>query len=79
MIVTEGTKVTGDHWDDELGLYLDVDATVQNYPFWWDQEPQAYAKLQEKRKAKGIEIEDELFHVTDIEEPYDWDQEDDNE
>lgn len=77
MIVTPDTKTTGEHWDEELGLYLDVDAAIQRWPFWWDESPEEYEKLQEKRKSAGVEIEDELFHVSDIEEPYDWDGDDD--
>ena len=61
MIVAEGVKTEGEHWDEELDLYLDVDATIQRWPFWWDQRPDEYEKLLEKREAAGIEFEDELF------------------
>ena len=77
MIVNADVKTTGEHWDEDLGLYLDVDATIQRWPFWWDESPQDYEKLQEKRKAAGVEFEDELFHVSDIDEPYDWDGDED--
>lgn len=77
MIVKAGVKITGEHWDDELGLYLDVDASIQRWPFWWDQRPDEYTALLEKRKAKGIEIEDMLFHVSDLDEPYNFEEDDD--
>lgn len=77
MIVKADVKTTGDHWDEELGLYLDVDASIQRWPFWWDEVPEDYQKLQEKREAAGVEQEDALFHLEDLDEPYDWDAEDD--
>ena len=77
MIVTPDAKTTGEHWDEEMGLYLDVDAAIQRWPFWWDESPEEYETLQEKRKSAGVEIEDHLFHMSDLDEPYDWDGDDD--
>lgn len=70
MIITPDTKTTGEHWDEELSLYLDVDAAVQRWAYWWDQLPMDYLRLQEKREAAGIEVDDHLFHVSDLDEPY---------
>lgn len=61
MFVTEDAKTTGEHYDEKLGLYLDVDAIYQGEPFWWEYDPERYAALKAARKSAGIEIEDELF------------------
>ena len=74
----EGTvRTTGDHWDDELGLYLDLDASIQRWPFWWEDVPHDYYTLTEKREEKGIEVEDHLFYREDLDEPYHFGDDDD--
>lgn len=60
MFVSPDTKFEGEHYDDELGLFLDVPAEVQSYPLWWRDNPRAYALLQERRKALGIKVKDTL-------------------
>lgn len=60
MIVVPGTKIVGDHWDADLGLYLDVEAQYQLDMFWWEHDPMLYAALIGARKIEGIDIEDHL-------------------
>lgn len=60
MFVSPDTKLDGDHWDPELGLFLDVAAEVQLYPLWWQDNPRTYEELQKRRKAKGIKVVDDL-------------------
>lgn len=79
MIVKTGVKTEGEHWDEELGLWLDVDASIQRWPFWWDEVPMDYITLQEKREEKGIEVEDQLFHVSDLDTPYHFEDGDEDE
>lgn len=61
MFVTDEAKTTGDHYDEELGLYLDVDAIFQGEPFWWVYDPERYAAMKAARKSAGIEYEDDLL------------------
>jgi hypothetical protein len=62
MMLEPGAKTSGDHWDSNLNLYLDVPAQNQAYPLWWDEEPTRYQDLQTARQKAGIKIEDDLFH-----------------
>ena len=47
-------------WDMETGLSLNVPAQMQLWPGWWNQKPDLYALLQEKRKAAGVVVQDDL-------------------
>lgn len=60
MIIGENVKIKGDHWDEALGLYLDVEAQVQGEPFWWSLYPDRYDQLQKARQEAGVQITDHL-------------------
>ena len=44
--------------DQETGLALNVPASLQEWPGWWNDDPGRYAKLKAAREAAGIVIED---------------------
>ena len=61
MIFTPDTKIVGDVYNPETGLYLDLPADVQFYPQWWKHEPRLYERLVALRKEAGITVEDDLL------------------
>lgn len=44
--------------DPTTKLAMNIPASLQGYPGWWNDEPERYAALVEARKDFGIEIDD---------------------
>ena len=44
--------------DPETGYALNIPVVYQDPPFWWEREPEKYAKLNMAREAAGVVIED---------------------
>lgn len=44
--------------DVESGYSINVPLVYQDYPFWWEDQPETVARIKEKRATLGIEIED---------------------
>lgn len=55
--------------DEATGLALNIPASLQEYPNWWNEEPERYDQLQQARKAAGIKIDDFPTGVERIVEP----------
>jgi len=44
--------------DSASGYAVNVPVTEQNYPFWWNDRPDVYARILQARKELGIELVD---------------------
>lgn len=44
--------------DPQTGLAMNLPITVQEYPGWWNREPEKYAALKLAREKAGIVIDD---------------------
>jgi hypothetical protein len=44
--------------DSASGYAVNVPVTEQNYPFWWNDRPEVYARILQTRTELGIEVVD---------------------
>lgn len=79
MILNPEVPTTGDHWNEEIGMYLDVPAIAQGPPFWWERDTETYNRLKTLRKEEGIEVDDRLFPHPETQDDWEEDEEDDDE
>ncbi len=44
--------------DDESGYAVNVPLIHQGYPYWWEDNPEAVARIMTRRRELGIEVDD---------------------